>query len=225
MESVVLLLAFISLVCGYVIDPCTPQERSTWHVSIKLCIRVQEYKISSRGCRLTQGPGGLIATGNGFKIFAYDECGHDEHSFLLTNIRESVYASGHGMYAEISNNVTYLDLVSPCARNITIIVSCDDITINAYGKNIDELHPDVTITTLIDTSCVRGHSFAYSINTLCTERLSGESCEQLACQAIKGSQHENYLKACELNAPEQYMFKEYKPHQRPHVAKVLRDEL
>ncbi|AFU79273.1 M-T4 [Myxoma virus] len=225
MESFVLLLAFLSLVGGYVIDPCTSQERSTWHVSIKLCIYVQEHKVSANGCRLEQGPGGFIATGNGFKIFAHDECSHNEHSFLLTDVREAVYASGHGMYVEISGNVPYLDSVHQCARNMTVAVSCDNPVPNAYGKNTDKLRPGVAIATLIDTSCVRSHSFAYSVNTLCTERLSGESCEQLDCHMVKGSQHEHYLQTCDRNVPDRRTFKAYKPHQRSYVAKVLRDEL
>ncbi|AGU99682.1 M-T4 [Myxoma virus] len=225
MESVVLLLAVLSFAGGYVVDQCTPQERSTWHLSFKLCIHVYEHKISSRGCHLVQGPGGFIATGNGFKIFAHDECVHNEHSFLLTSVREAVYAMGRGMYVEISGDVPYLDTVPQCARNMTVAISCDDGPTEAYGKNIDKLHPGVVIATLIDTSCVRRRSFAYSVNTLCTERLSGESCEALACQGVKGSQHGHYLKSCEQNVPERGAFTAYKPHQRPHAAKVLRDEL
>ncbi len=223
------LFIFTSSVSGISIKRCTEEENNTWEIEVGLCIQTENFRAIKTGCYKIQGPGGLLTEGNGFKIFAHDDCSKEEtqNNFILDSVNEAVYALGKYVYMEIStSNITTLYSLPQCAKRISLSISCDQVTteMKSYVESVSFKDYDLEFVITTDISCVKHVSSSVIVRNECEKKYisTGKKIfgfnNKIDCSAVKFSEHVNYLKTCSVG---KFDRKKYYEHQHNYIKKIF----
>ncbi|RAX32395.1 UNVERIFIED_CONTAM: hypothetical protein DQE83_26130 [Escherichia coli] len=223
------LFIFTSTVSGISIKRCTEEENNTWEIEVGLCIQTENFRAIKTGCYKIQGPGGLLTEGNGFKIFAHDDCSKEktQNNFILDSVNEAVYALGKYVYMEIStSNITTLNSLPQCAKRISLSISCDQVTteMKSYVESVSFKDYDLEFVITTDISCVKHVSSSVIVRNECEKKYisTGKKIfgfnNKIDCSAVKFSEHVNYLKTCSVG---KFDRKKYYEHQHNYIKKIF----